>query len=102
MPTRRSLQVSVGKFTSQHDCVASPPGVLKGRDNKAQGETLSSLDNDSVPCKGETDEDAMDSVTLAALRLEELDSGKVIALTEDEFWRRLRVDREIFQRQRAQ
>ena len=102
MPTRRSLQVPVGKFTSQHDCVALPPGVLKGRDNKAQGETLGSVDNDSEPCEGETDEDAMDSVTLAALRLEELESGKVIALTEEEFWRGIRVDRETFQRQRAQ
>lgn len=76
--------------------------VLKGRDNAAQGETLGLLDHDSEPCKGETDEDAMDSVTLAVLRLGELESGKVIALTAEEFWRGLRLDREKFQRHRAQ
>ena len=68
--------------------------VLKGRDNKAQGETLGSRGHDLEPCKGETDGDDIDSVTLAKLRLAELESGKVVALTEEEFWRGLRMDRE--------
>lgn len=76
--------------------------VLKGRDNAAQGETLGLRGHDSEPCWGEIDEDGMDSVTLAALRLEELESGKVIALTEEEFWRGIRAEREKFQCHQAQ
>jgi hypothetical protein len=36
----------------------------------------------------------MDSLTLAELRSAELDSGKVVALTEEEFWRGLERERQ--------